>query len=71
MDEIVADYTYTKARLKVILNNLNTHKKSDEWLKRHPLVTLHFTPTRASCSIRSSAGSQSCRAGRFLAHCGI
>ena len=42
MDEIVADYP--KARLKVILDNLNTHKKNDEWLKRHPLVTFHFTP---------------------------
>ena len=46
MDEVVADYP--KARLKVILDNLNTHKKNDEWLKRHPLVTFHFTPTRAS-----------------------
>src|SRR5450755_4345551 len=46
MDEIVA--AYPKARLKVILDNLNTHKKNDEWLKRHPLVTFHFTPTRAS-----------------------
>ena len=33
MDEIVADYP--KARLKVILDNLNTHKKNHEWLKRH------------------------------------
>src|SRR5450755_750928 len=46
MDEIVAGYP--KARLKVILDNLNTHKKNDEWLQRHPLVTFHFTPTRAS-----------------------
>jgi transposase len=46
MDEIVADYP--KARLKVILDNLNTRKKNDEWLKRHPLVTFHLTPTRAS-----------------------
>src|ERR1700731_4670068 len=46
MDEIVE--AYPKARLKVILDNLNTHKKNDEWLKRHPLVTFHFTPTRAS-----------------------
>jgi hypothetical protein len=30
---------YPNARLKVILDNLNTHKKNDEWLKRHPLVT--------------------------------
>jgi hypothetical protein len=28
--------------------NLNTHKKNDEWLERHPLVTFHYTPTRAS-----------------------
>src|SRR6202035_5720577 len=46
MDDIFAGYP--KARLKVILDNLNTHKKNDEWLKRHPLVTFHFTPTRAS-----------------------
>ena len=32
MDEIVADHP--KARLKVILDNLNTHKKNGEWLKR-------------------------------------
>src|SRR5476651_687155 len=46
MDDVVA--AYPKARLKVILDNLNTHQKNDEWLKRHPLVTFHFTPTRAS-----------------------
>jgi transposase len=33
----------------VILDNLNTHKpKNDRWLKRHPNVQFHFTPTRAS-----------------------
>ncbi len=46
MDDVVA--AYPTARLKVILDNLNTHQKNDEWLKRHPLVTFHFTPTRAS-----------------------
>jgi len=46
MDDVVA--AYPKARLKVILDNLNTHQKNDEWLKRHPHVTFHFTPTRAS-----------------------
>src|SRR5271165_5775413 len=46
MDDVVA--AYPKAQLKVILDNLNTHQKNDEWLKRHPLVTFHFTPTRAS-----------------------
>src|SRR5271165_2640237 len=46
MDDVVA--AYPKAQLKVILDNLNTHQKNDEWLKRQPLVTYHFTPTRAS-----------------------
>jgi DDE superfamily endonuclease len=46
MDEIVA--AYPKKRLEVIIDNLNTHKKNEDWLTRHPLVTFHFTPTRAS-----------------------
>ena len=46
MDEVVAGYP--KTRLEVILDNLNTHKKNDEWLARHPLVTFHYTPTQAS-----------------------
>src|SRR6202140_1218679 len=35
-------------QLYVVLDNLNTHKKNEDWLKAHPLVTFHFTPTRAS-----------------------
>jgi hypothetical protein len=46
MDEVVA--AYPRRRLKVILDNLNTHKKNEEWLARHPKVTFHYTPTRAS-----------------------
>ena len=46
MDDVVAAYPQT--RLEVILDNLNTHKKNEEWLARHPLVTFHYTPTRAS-----------------------
>jgi len=46
MDEVVA--AYPKTRLEVILDNLNTHKKNEAWLARHPLVTFHYTPTRAS-----------------------
>ncbi len=46
MDDVVA--AYPNVRLKVVLDNLNTHKNNDEWLERHPLVTFHFTPTRAS-----------------------
>src|ERR1700737_3043689 len=39
---------FPNRQLHVILDNLNTHKKNEHWLKRHPLVTFHFTPTRAS-----------------------
>ena len=46
MDEIVA--AYPNRQLEVILDNLNTHKKNEDWLKRHPRVTFHYTPTRAS-----------------------
>lgn len=46
MDEVVAAYPST--RLEVIMDNLNTHKKNDEWLAAHPMVTFHYTPTRAS-----------------------
>jgi len=35
--------------IHVVLDNLNTHKpKEDCWLKRHPNVQLHFTPTYSS-----------------------
>src|ERR1700751_1518717 len=34
--------------LHVILDNLNTHKKNEDWLKAHPKVKFHFTPTSAS-----------------------
>jgi transposase len=34
--------------LHVVLDNLNTHKKCDHWLKKHPKVHFHFTPTRSS-----------------------
>ena len=47
MNEIVAEYPNRK--IHVVLDNLNTHKpKQDRWLKRHPNVQLHFTPTYAS-----------------------
>src|ERR1700704_1366842 len=46
MDEVVA--AYPRSRLEVILDNLNTHKKNEDWLSRHSLVTFHYTPTRAS-----------------------
>jgi len=48
MNELVAAYP-KDTELHVILDNLNTHKpKEDRWLKRHPNVHFHFTPTHAS-----------------------
>jgi transposase len=47
MNEIVT--AYPDREMHVILDNLNTHKpKDDRWLKRHPRVHLHFTPTYSS-----------------------
>jgi transposase len=46
MDDVVA--AYPNRRLEVVLDNLNTHKKNEEWLALHPLITFHYTPTRAS-----------------------
>jgi hypothetical protein len=47
MNDIVADHAGKD--IHVVLDNLNTHKpKNDRWLKRHPHVHFHFTPTRAS-----------------------
>lgn len=39
---------YPGRELHVILDNLNIHKKNEHWLKKHPNVKFHFTPTRAS-----------------------
>jgi len=48
MDRVVA--SYPSQRLHVVLDNLNTHKGAaiQEWLKKNPLVSFHFTPTHAS-----------------------
>ena len=47
MNGIVADYP--NQEIHVILDNLNTHKpKRDMWLKMHPKVHFHYTPTYAS-----------------------
>src|SRR5215471_11061055 len=39
---------FPNQKLHVILDNLNTHKKNEDWLKAHPNVKFHFTPTSAS-----------------------
>ncbi len=47
MNKLVA--AYPGRELHVVLDNLSTHKpKRDLWLKRHPNVHFHFTPTHAS-----------------------
>ena len=39
---------FPNRQLHVILDNLNTHKKNEDWLKAHPNVKFHFTRTSAS-----------------------
>ena len=47
MDEIVRDVPADQ-EVHVILDNYSTHKKNNDWLKAHPNVAFHFTPTSAS-----------------------
>jgi transposase len=46
MNGVVA--AFPRKEIHVVLDNLNTHKKNEAWLKKHPRVRFHFTPTRAS-----------------------
>jgi len=48
MDAVVAENP--ERDLHVVLDNLNTHNNAaaQEWLKAHPKVKFHFTPTHAS-----------------------
>src|SRR5260221_2901767 len=49
MNDIVDGYPDPDTAIHVVLDNLNTHKpRNDRWLKRHPNVRFHFTPTSAS-----------------------
>jgi transposase len=49
MDEIVKEIPASKGKeIHVIMDNHSIHKKNDEWLKVHPNVFFHFTPTSAS-----------------------
>ena len=47
MDEVIEDQPAGR-QIHVILDNLSTHKKNDDWLTAHPNVTFHFTPSSAS-----------------------
>ncbi len=47
MNRVVAQHPDTE--LHAVLDNLSTHKpKNDVWLKRHPNVHFHYTPTHSS-----------------------
>jgi transposase len=41
---------YPRRRLHIVLDNYHTHKHDDinDWLAKHPRITLHFTPTSGS-----------------------
>jgi transposase len=42
--------TYPRRELHIVLDNYHTHKHDDinQWLTKHPRITLHFTPTSGS-----------------------
>jgi transposase len=47
MNDVVVNWP--DKEIHVVLDNLSTHKpKEDRWLKRHPNIHFHFTPTHAS-----------------------
>jgi transposase len=48
MDKVTA--THGDREIHAVLDNLSTHSGSDvdKWLKKHPNVTFHFTPTGSS-----------------------
>ena len=48
MNDVVAGFP--RRELHVVLDNLNIHKNdaAQRWLKRHPQVHFHYTPTHAS-----------------------
>ena len=62
MNRVVA--AFPDRELHVVLDNLNTHKKGDRWLKKHPNVHFHFTPTRSSWLNRIETWFPSFKANR-------
>jgi len=47
MNQVLAEHP--QGEIQVVLDNLSTHKpKEDRWLRAHPRVRFHFTPTHAS-----------------------
>ena len=49
MDQVLSELQAgLQKEIHVVLDNYCIHKKNDEWLKLHPNVTFHYTPTSAS-----------------------
>lgn len=51
MDELLEELSNNDAATttyRVILDNYRIHRRCDEWLKTHPNVKFHYTPTSAS-----------------------
>lgn len=46
LDKIVEEVK--DKEIHIILDNYCTHKKNEKWLRKHPNVSFHFTPTSAS-----------------------
>ena len=49
LDDIVADVPYDQ-EIHIIMDNYCTHKRNDEWLKKHPNVFFHFAPSSSKCN---------------------
>lgn len=47
LDDIIKDIT-EEQEIHIILDNYGTHKKNEDWLKHHPNIHFHYTPTSAS-----------------------
>src|SRR6266849_601976 len=47
MTDLLSEHSPDR-EIHVVLDNLCTHKKNEDWLAAHPNVSFHFTPTSAS-----------------------
>ena len=47
LNKVVEDVP-SDQEVHIILDNYCTHKRNDDWLREHPNVFFHFTPTSAS-----------------------
>lgn len=57
---------YPRRELHVVVDNYHTHKHAEinDWLAKHPRITLHFTPTSGSGAAGSALCSRWAGSGR-------